>query len=774
MRPTHLSSITPPPMLRTTTVLTFLVVALAGQIAPADDKPTGEQIYAQQCARCHGAAGEGVKDEYAKPLVGDRPLDDLARLIGETMPEDHPEACVGEDAARVARYVYDAFYSREAQARRAPPRVELTRLTVRQYHETVADLVSSFGERAGWDSQRGLRGEYFQAKHFRGDKRVFDRRDETIRFRFGEGSPVTDEFDAQEFAIRWEGSLLALDSGEYELNVKTENGARLWLNEMSQPLIDAWVRSGSDTDHRQTIHLLGGRAYPLRLEFFKSKDDKTTTTASIALMWKPPHRVEEVIPERQLLPHRTQPTLVVQTAFPPDDRSTGYERGASVSKAWDEAETYAAIEVADYVVERLARLSGTSDDASDRADRLRDFCRRFVERAFRRPLTDEQRIFFVDRHFEAGGDLRATVKKVLLLALKSPRFLYREAGGGSFDGYDVASRLSFALWDSMPDQPLREAAAAGQLSTREQVAGQAERMLADPRARSKVREFLHQWLKVDQLEELRKDASAFPEFDDAVVADLRTSLDLFLDDVVWGDASDFRQFFLADYLYLNGRLAGLYGVKLLPEAPFQRVAVDPNQRSGVVSHPFLMARFAYHATSSPIHRGVFVVRSLLGRQLRPPPEAVAPLSPDLHPEMTTRERVTLQTSPASCATCHGIINPLGFPLEHYDALGRYRAEEKGRPVDDAGYYQTLAGQRVEVRGARELATFLASSEETQAAFVEQLFHYLVKQPVRAFGVSRPDQLRQSFAADGFNVRRLLAEIAIVAALEGRPEPIAAK
>jgi hypothetical protein len=131
--------------------------------------------------------------------------------------------------------------------------------------------------------------------------------------------------------------------------------------------------------------------------------------------------------------------------------------------------------------------------------------------------------------------------------------------------------------------------------------------------------------------------------------------------------------------------------------------------------------------------------------------------------MTTRERVTLQTSPASCATCHAIINPLGFPLEHYDALGRFRAEEKGRPVDDAGYYQTLAGQRIELRGARELATFLASSEETQAAFVEQLFHYLVKQPIRAFGVDRPEQLRRSFAASGFNVRRLLVEIASVAA-----------
>ncbi|HQU46194.1 MAG: hypothetical protein B7Z73_18560, partial [Planctomycetia bacterium 21-64-5] len=359
----------------------------------------------------------------------------------------------------------------------------------------------------------------------------------------------------------------------------------------------------------------------------------------------------------------------------------------------------------------------------------------------------------------------AAVKKVVLLALKSPRFLYREINAGSFHAFDAAGRISFALWDSTPDQPLYDAAANGQLAAPEQIAQQAQRMVDDLRTRAKLRQFLHQWLKIDQLEELRKDGALFPDFNEAVVADLRTSLDLFLDDVAWSEASDFRQLLLADYLYLNGRLASLYGANLPADAPFQKVVLDGNQRAGIVSHPLLMARFAYHATSSPIHRGVFVVRSLLGRQLRPPPEAVAPLSPDLHPEMTTRERVTLQTSPASCVTCHGIINPLGFPLERFDAVGRYRTEEKGRPIDDAGFYQTVTGQSVALHGVRELATFLAASEETQAAFVEQLFHYLVKQPVRAFGPDLPERLRRSFAENGFNIRRLLVEIVTASAVK---------
>ncbi|HET6882784.1 MAG TPA: DUF1592 domain-containing protein [Pirellulales bacterium] len=754
----------------------YLAVILALRAAPlwADEAKTGEQIYQESCVRCHGPHGEGVKDEYAKPLIGDRPLDDLTKVIVETMPEGEPEKCMGDDAAKVAAYIYDAFYSKAAQARLRPPRLELSRLTVRQFRESVADLIGGFRQAGQWDGERGLKAEYFNSKHFRHEKRVLERRDVRVDFHFGEASPLAEEIDPAEFCIRWEGAVLALETGEYTFNVKTENGARLWVNDTSHPLIDAWVRSGSDVDHRESIPLVGGRLYPLKLEFFKSKDDKTTKTASIALMWQPPSRVEEIIPEQQLSPQRFPPTLVIETAFPPDDRSTGYERGSSISKAWDQAVTYAAIEVADYIVDHLGELSSAADDAPDRADRVRDFCRRFAERAFRRPLSDEQRSFFIDLQFESPGQIEGAVKRVILLVLKSPRFLYRELGAGRGDNHSAAARLSFTLWDSLPDKELSDAAARGELATREQAATQAQRMVGDLRTKAKLHDFFRQWLKVDQVDELRKDTQLFPEFNDAVVSDLRTSLDLFLNDVIWSEPSDFRQLFLADYLYLNGRLSALYGGGLPAEADFQKVTLDANQRAGIVSHPFLMARFAYHDASSPIHRGVFVVRSLLGRQLRPPPEAVAPLSPDLHPDMTTRERVTLQTSPATCATCHSIINPLGFPLEHYDALGRYRSEEKGRPIDDGGAYQTLTGQTIEVHGARELAAFLAANEETQAAFVEQLFHYLVKQPVRAFGADRAEQLRRTFAESGFNVRRLLIEMATVSAMDGKGDEVAAK
>src|SRR5262249_858246 len=158
--------------------------------------------------------------------------------------------------------------------------------------------------------------------------------------------------------------------------------------------------------------------------------------------------------------------------------------------------------------------------------------------------------------------------------------------------------------------------------------------------------------------------------------------------------------------------------------------------------------------SSPIHRGVFLARGVLGLSLRPPPEAVVPLPPDLHPDLTTRERVTLQTKANNCMTCHGIINPLGFTLENFDAVAKYRDKDHGKAGENAGRYRTREGKTVNVNGARELAAFLAGSEEAQEAFVEQMFHFLVQQPARAYGPATLAELRKSFAANGFNIRKL--------------------
>ncbi len=775
----------------------------------AAEERTGEVIYKQFCAKCHGAGGDGENDHYPNPLVGERSVGELAEYIDKTMPEKEPEKLNAADSRLVAAFIHEAFYSPVAQARLKPARIELSRLTVRQYRQSISDLVGSFRGGAGrWGPERGLKGEYFKSRNFSGKEKFLDRVDPVVRFDFGTNSPVPETVEGHQFSIRWEGSVLAPETGEYEFIVRTEHAARLYLNGNTLPLVDAWVKSGKDIEFRQSITLLGGRAYPLRLEFSKAKQgvddtqkekERPSLPASISLSWKRPQLVEEVIPARLLSTARNPESFVIETAFPPDDRSIGYERGTSISKAWDQATTDSAITVASFVASKINEFAGTKSDAADRDAKLREFCSRFVARAFRRPLTDEQRQLYVTQQFEKAADPETAVKRVVLLALKSPRFLYRELDGegegeapaepnlksGSSDvrgsagaspsrqassraadNYAVASRLSFGLWDSIPDQVLLDAASRGQLATREQVAQQANRMLADQRTQSKLREFLLQWLKVDQPPDVSKDSARFPEFNAAVAADLRTSLELFIDDVLGSEASDFRELLLADSLYLNGRLAKFYGADLPEDAAFQKVSIEPGERAGVLSHPYLMAGFAYTATSSPIHRGVFISRSLLGRSLRTPPIAVAPLAPDLHASLTTRERVALQTKAESCQSCHSLINPLGFTLEHFDAVGRFRRDEQSKPVDSTGAYRTRSGETVTFNGVRDLATFLAESNETHSAFVEQLFHYLVKQPVRAYGPQTLAELKQAFVRNKFSIRREVVEIVTTAALTG--------
>jgi cytochrome c553 len=750
---------------------------LLPRISVAAEQPDGRAIYRRLCVDCHGKNGEGVKKKYADALHGDWSLEKLTRYIDKNMPDDAPEKCVGADAAAVARYINDAFYSREARARNHPARIDLARLTNRQYVNTVADLLKSFG---GADAtpgeERGLSGNYRPNNRRGGGNRggggertSFDRTDRQVSFIFDTNNPdavklgTIDAKSTNAYNITWRGAVLARESGDYEFIVKTPNGTRLWVNNEEEPLIEASVASGAVDEHKAVIRLLGGRAYPLRLEFSKAAKDKK---ASVDLLWTPPHGVTELIPARQLSPARVSPTYVVTTPFPADDSSVGYERGVSVSKAWDEATTQAAIEVANHVAKNLDRLAGTKPGATNRAAKAEKFLGEFVAAAFRRPLTAEQHKIFVASQFKKTIKLEDSVKRVVLLALKSPRFLYLGLDVNKADDFDVAARLSFGLWDSMPDKDLLAAAAKNELHARDQVKRQTARMLGDARARSKVRAFLHHWLQMDHLDNLSKDDKLFPGFTPDIIADLRTSLNLFLDEVIWNKESDYRRLLLEDDLFVNDRLAKFYGVSTNCEGDFVKVSLDPKERSGVLTHPYLLAAFSYQKTSSPIHRGVFLTRNIVGRSLKPPPMAQTFKDADFAPNLTMREKIAELTRPQACQGCHSVINPLGFSLEHYDAVGRFRTQDGNKPVDAVSDYTTDDGKTVRLTGARDVAEFAVGSEHAQNAFIEQLFHQVVKQPMLAYGVNTPDRLRQSFIASGYNVQKLLEEIVTTSALQG--------
>ena len=729
----------------------------------------GEVVYRQDCMSCHGPVGQGVAGKADEPLVGEKSIASLAKYIAREMPENDPGTLSLADATASAEYIHKAFYSGEARARNHPPRIELAHLTVRQYRESIADLLDSLRNATATTETGGLAGTYRERPE-RDPKKPDQNRpevtykqqvDPVIDFDFGDKAPEKGSFAAQ-FSINWSGSVHVPDTGEYEFRVTSPNGVRLYVNapengSEKNALIDIWVSSAMTRTASSPIFLLGGRSYPLKLEFFKYKDK----TASLRLEWRPPGGAWTVIPRTNLSPKSSSPVSVISVPLPPDDGSIGYERGASVSREWTEAIAKGALQVSGMIGPHLFTLAGTKADAPDRGEKLKAFTLRFAQMAYRRPLNDEQKADLT-AIYAAGVAPEVAAKRAFIFTLSNPAFLY--PGIGPQDDYAVASRLALTLWDSVPDATLLKAAAAGQLKDAAQVRLQAQRMMKDPRAKSKLRDFLHHWLHVEEGAEIAKDQKEYPGFDQGVVMDLRTSLDLFAESVVWSEASDYRQLLLSDTILMNERLAKFYGQKVEAGAGFQPVKMDAEQRGGVLTHPFVLATFSYTKSSSPIHRGVFVTRNILGLMLKPPPMAIAFMDDKFDPSFTMREKVTELTSKPACMSCHVTINPLGFSFERFDAVGRVRTTDNRKPVDPTSDYTTSDGNVIKLTGARDVAVHAAESLSGQTGFVRNLFQEMVKQPPAAYSPELLGQLTSHFRADKFHVRNLAVEVAVVAAL----------
>ncbi len=750
-----------------------------GVVALDLENHPGKTIYQKLCLDCHGPKGAGAEGVDADPLVGTRTIESLAGRITRTMPEDEEHLCVGEEAQQVAEYIFHAFYSPEAQARQNPVTTDLTRLTGPQFRNSVTDLIGSFmnPRHSPVLENPGIRGYYSlddRKKAGNNDykREKFERTDNQIRFDFGSGIPKLPDgkkSNMTQFRITWRGSIYARETGTYEFTLRTRNGAKFFINEhdtKEEPSIDAWVAPDNEIrEESGKVELVGGRQYYIYLEFFKYTEEKSL----IELHWKTPHGTREIVPANALTPDHSHPVFVATTPLPADDRSYGYERGSNVSRIWLDAVTSTAFEAADHVIKNLDRLARTKTDDKEREKKLKDFAAAFTARSFRRPLEDNERELYVERHFREAGSMEDAIRRIVIYSVTSPYFLYP---GTSFDSphgsWATASAMALSLWDSLPDQMLRNRAGSNQLQDRKQLEREAWRMLHDGRARHKVLGFFHHWLELSKADDLAKDSTKFPEFSSEMLADLRTSLDLFLDDVVWDEASDYRKLLLSDHLFLNERLGKVYGKPDL-KGGFQKVSLPTEGRTGVITHPFLLTALSYHNNTSPIHRGVFLTKNIVGMPLKPPPEAIEFEDSKFPPNLTMREKVTEMTRAKACMACHSMINPLGFSLEKYDAIGRWRTEEQGKPINDDSVLMTDYGSEIQIKGPREVAEYAANSPAAHAAFIRQLFHHSTKQPLLAYGFDAEDRLVTHFKNTNFNIRNLLVEMAIISSHPVIPE-----
>jgi hypothetical protein len=319
-----------------------------------------------------------------------------------------------------------------------------------------------------------------------------------------------------------------------------------------------------------------------------------------------------------------------------------------------------------------------------------------LRRAWRRPIneTDLARPMAVYRDARKEGAFDAGIEAALSAILVSREFLFRverdPPGVAPKTAYrisdlELASRLSFFLWSSIPDDELLTAAERGELGKPEVLAAQTRRMLADARSQSLVRNFAGQWLHLRNLDSITPDGRIFPDFDDNLRQALRRETELLFEEVVREDHS-VLELLKSDHTYLNERLAKHYGISSVYGPHFRRVELGPDtHRGGLLRQGSVLTVTSYATRTSPVIRGKWILETLIGTPPPPPlPNVPALRDNTVSESLPVRERLALHRANAACASCHNFMDPAGFALENYDALGRWRTSEEGKPVDATG------------------------------------------------------------------------------------------
>ena len=387
---------------------------------------------------------------------------------------------------------------------------------------------------------------------------------------------------------------------------------------------------------------------------------------------------------------------------------------------------------------KLAKIL-PADLPSDPAAKRDAFLTAFGKRAFRRPLAGDEvsrfaQLFDTAKTLDPAADpFVAGVRLSLEGFLQSPYFVYRpelgtkprDDGKIPLSGYEVASRLSYALWGTMPDDALFDAAGAGKLDDAAGVDTEARRLLADPRAKDTILHFHDQLYDADQYLGIDKSLTAYPDFDPAVGEDMRKELSLFVEDVLFTQKGSLADLLTSRTTFVNARLAKLYGLDAsgLDDATWKEVELPEGERTGLLTRAGFLAWKGTKSQPDTILRGVFINRRVLCQDLGDPPKAA--MGAKLGDEKTDREKVWALTGKGTCGeSCHGTyIDPVGFAFEHYGAMGEYRTEDNGYPVDATGTFPFTDGEK-SFDGAAEFSAAAAKAEQTHRCYAGYWLQYI--------------------------------------------------
>ncbi|MBA2663339.1 MAG: DUF1592 domain-containing protein [Bradymonadaceae bacterium] len=341
----------------------------------------------------------------------------------------------------------------------------------------------------------------------------------------------------------------------------------------------------------------------------------------------------------------------------------------------------------------------------------------------------------------------------------APPFAVRAVGN-----FEMASRLSFFIWHSAPDETLLEAAGRGELKSDAQIAAQAQRLLADVRARRAFRDYVAEWLHLDELDTLERSADTFPEFGAALVADMKEETFRLFEDVVWAGHRDMMELFGARYTFASPALASLYD--LAPKGSgFARYTFEADSpRAGLLTQASFLTLSNDNDQTSPTRRGLTVRNRFMCQSVPPPPSnAVMQAAPNTE-GLSVRERFSAHSDSNQCAFCHRLMDPIGFGFEHFDAIGAYRThDEHGRAIDASG--QILSGGQGSApqisepfEGVVALARILSESAEVEQCMVEQVYQYALGRPITSFDGCQVQALTEQFRARGRSYQDLVVAL----------------
>jgi hypothetical protein len=377
---------------------------------------------------------------------------------------------------------------------------------------------------------------------------------------------------------------------------------------------------------------------------------------------------------------------------------------------------------------KLAPCAAT--DATGQTACAAQFLSSFGLHAYRRPLVADETTRLMAL-YQVGRttltlDYAGGIKLLIETMLQAPGFVYRWELGPvtpTLEGtvvhlapYEVASRLSYFLWQTMPDQALFDAAAAGKLATPQDVEAQARRMIDDPKAHNMMASFFQQWLSLDQVAARPKDATVYPQFNDALKASMNAESLAFIDNVAFQGDGALSTFLTANYSFVDQTLAPVYGATGAT-ATAAKLSLNPAQRAGLLTQSAFLTVTGATDGSNPVKRGRKVYERLLCGVLPPPPPNVPPAAP-ASAGGTTRERFAVHDTQLCAKACHTIMDPIGFAFENYDGIGQYRTMDNGKPVDATGAI-TLDGVSHNFKDAVELTNLLATSGDVRSCFVTQ-------------------------------------------------------